>query len=230
MRKVFFHLGSRVPDYRSLMRDQKDFVLGGRLIPIESLVIAEQTHSALVHKCQQDDSGAGIGSHPQIPIADGLVTNLTGQFLLVRTADCTPVILFDNEVRAVCAVHSGREGTRKNIVGQAVRTMVREYGCIPQAINAYIGAGICEDHYQVSEEIYHHFNESLIGMKLSPCKNNFRHLNIRTTIFQQLILAGIPFLNIENVFECTYENEDFFSYRRDQTNNRQINVIGIIDE
>jgi len=230
MRRVFLYLGNLTPDYRGIMREQQDFILDNTTIPVAHLVIAEQTHSSIVHKCRLSDSGAGIGLHPQIPVADGLITDIPGQFLLVRTADCIPVLLYDNEARAVCAVHSGREGTRKNIVGKSVKMMIREYGCEPNKLIAYIGAGICEDHYEVSEEIYRGFNESLERMKLCPCQRKHRHLNIRTTIFQQLIAEGIPFRNIENIFACTYENEDYFSYRRDQTTNRQINVIGIIDE
>lgn len=230
MSKIFFHLGNSDPDYRSIMRNQTDFTLAGRIIPAFRTVIAEQTHSNLVHVCREEDSGAGFLEHPQIAIADGLITNIPNQFLLIRTADCTPVLFFDETKQVVAAVHSGREGTRKNIAGACVKAMMDVYGCNPADIIAYIGAGICEEHYEVSEEIFESFNASLSAEGLCPCTNKHRHLNIRTTIFQQIIRAGLRFINIENVQICTYEDSGYYSFRRDGTKNRQINLIGIIDE
>lgn len=201
--------------------------LGDKQIPAGNVVVAEQTHSDLVHICTAEDSGAGFGDHPQIPVADGLVTNIPGQYLLIRTADCTPVLLMDQQGRAVGAVHSGREGTRKNIAGKAVKLLQDHYGVAPQDITAYIGAGICWEHYQVSEAIWQEFMHSLQENGLKPDTSKPRHINIRLCIFQQLIAAGIPFKNIEQDHTCTFESGDHFSFRRDGTHNRQINLIGI---
>lgn len=230
MRKVFCYFGSTTHDYRALMRDQQDLILDGQHIPISRLVIADQTHSDITHICKINDSGAGLGNNPQIPIVDGLATDIEGQFLLVRTADCTPVILYEASGKAVSAIHSGREGTRKNIVGKAVRQLVDHYQCSVSEIIAYIGPGICIDHYEVSEIVYESFNEALREQNLTSYTQRHRHLDIRATIFKQLIQAGISFKNIENINICTYENMDYFSFRRDGTKNRQINIVGIINE
>jgi len=230
MSKIFWHLGDTNPDYRSIMREHKDFEVDGRLIPALQTVIAEQTHSNLVHICSLQDNGAGFNDHPQIPVADALVSNIPNQFLLIRTADCTPVLLYDEHRGVIAAAHSGREGTRKNIVGACVNAMVQHFGCDPSELVAHVGAGICEKHYEVSESIFEVFNQSLTKQDFCPCTNQFRHLNIRTTIFQQLIRAGLRFFNIENIDICTFEDPGYFSFRRDGTNNRQINIIGIINE
>lgn len=228
--KIVFHLGKRSPDYRSLMREQGDFEVDGRIVSPSSLVIAEQTHSNLVHICSKEDSGAGLGGKPQISIADGFVTDVPNQFLLIRTADCTPVILFDPIKLVVAAVHSGREGTRKNISGEACRIMKEYFGCTTTDIIAYIGAGICHKHYEVSEAVYDEYNASMLAMGLNPVTSLHRHIDIRAGIFQQLIQSGLPFKNIENVLDCTFENEDYHSYRREGSHNRQINLVGIVYE
>lgn len=230
MKSIFWHLGDREPDYRSLMKHQQDFVLEGKSIPVARLVICEQTHSNLIHHCREEDCGAGLNNHPQIAVADGFVSNIDNQYLVIRTADCFPVLFFDEQKMVVAAVHSGREGTRQNIAGKAVKAMVEHYSCDPKNIVAHVGAGICEEHYEVSEAVWNQFNESLSRMELCPCTQHFRHLNLRTTIFQQLLRAGLRFINIENHHECTYENPAYFSYRRDKGNNRQINIIGISNE
>ncbi|PKN73359.1 MAG: hypothetical protein CVU50_03455 [Candidatus Cloacimonetes bacterium HGW-Cloacimonetes-3] len=228
--KIFFHLGKKVPDYRSLMHEQKDFILDGRVIPVSRLVIADQTHSDLVHLCREEDCGAGLGDKPQIPVVDGFITNIPNQFLLIRTADCTPIILMDNKRMVVSALHSGREGTRKNIAGKAVQLMQEHYGSEVKDICAYIGAGICHKHYEVSEAIYSEYNDSLSAMGLDPATELHRHIDIRKGIFQQLIQAGITFRNIDNISDCTFESPEYHSFRRDGSHNRQINLVGIIHE
>lgn len=209
------------------MAAQTDFWLGDKLIPASRVVICEQTHSNLVHVCREEDCGAGFGAHPQIAVADGFVSNVPNQYLLIRTADCTPVLFADKHHRAVGAVHSGREGTRKNIVGQAVKLLQSQYGIPASDLCAWIGAGICVDHYEVSQDVYDQFHESLRAQGIEPASNQHRRLDIRNCIFQQLIAAGIAFRDIEQDHHCTYESEGYHSYRRNGTNNRQINVIGI---
>lgn len=230
MSKIWFHLGDSSFDYRSLMRTQQDFVIQDRQIPIANLVIAEQTHSDLVHICTPDDSGAGLGDHPQIAVADAFATDIPNQFLLIRTADCTPVLLYESSGKAVAAIHSGREGTRKNIVGKAVDVLVNHYGCQRENIIAYIGAGVSEAHYEVSFRVFEEYNASITAMGITPLPTEHRHINVRCSIFQQLLHCGISFKNIENIHICTYEDQSYFSFRRDGTHNRQINLIGIVNE
>ncbi len=230
MSRIFSYLGDREIAYRSLMRDQAGLEIQGRKLSPSKLVVLEQTHSDLVHYCTQADSGAGFKDHLQISIADAAITKIPGQYLLIRTADCYPVLFYDEEAGVVAAAHSGREGTRMNIVGKVISAMTQHYSCDPERIVAHVGAGICEDHYEVSPRLYDAFNASLAEAGFSSCTKQQRHLNLRTTIFQQLIRAGLRFFNIENVQICTYEDPGYFSYRRDKGNNRQINLIGITDE
>jgi hypothetical protein len=227
VKKIFFHLGDSSLDYRSLMQRADDIVIEDKIIPPSKMVIAEQTHSDLVHICRPEDSGAGFGDHPQIPLCDALVSGIPDQYLLIRTADCFPILLFDPKREVVGAVHSGREGTRKNIVGNTIRVMLEEFGSDPADIIAHVGAGICEEHYEVGSDLFEAFNEQLTINGFCPCTGLSGHLNLRTTIFQQLIRAGLRFINIENIHACTYEDPAYFSYRRDHGNNRQINLIGI---
>ena len=209
------------------MAAQTDFCVDDRLIPASRVVICEQTHSNYVHVCREEDSGAGFGAHPQIPIADGFVSAIPNQYLLIRTADCTPVLFADKHHRAVGAVHSGREGTRKNIVGQAVELLHSKFGIPASDLSVWIGAGICVDHYEVSKCVYEQFHESLRAQGIEPVSNQQRRLDIRNCIFQQLIAAGIAFRDIEQDHHCTFESEGYHSFRRNGTKNRQINLIGI---
>ncbi|HPS38293.1 MAG TPA: polyphenol oxidase family protein [Candidatus Cloacimonadota bacterium] len=226
--KAFSFLGDGSLDYRTLMREQCDLRIQRVHIPIYRLVIAEQTHSCIVHECTEADCGAGLGSHPQILEADGLITSVPNQFVLIRTADCTPVILIDQDLRAVAAIHSGRESTRKNICGKAVRQMIENYGCSPERITALIGAGICAEHYEVSEAIWDEFIHSLEEQGITTDGMLFRHPDVRLTIYRQLIHAGLAAENIQQNTDCTFESDNYFSFRKDGSHNRQINLAGLV--
>ena len=228
--KIVYYVGDSRHDYRGMMREQVDFEVAGMNVPIKQLVICEQTHSELVHVCTEHDAGAGIGSHPQIPIADGFVTNIPSLYLLIRTADCTPVLLWDETLNVIAAVHSGRESTRKDIVGNALRLMSSNFQSNPANIRAIIGPGICSEHYEVSQQIYDEFQSSISKQGIIMPDTAFRHLDIQGTIFRQIEKCGVPIDNIQYVHKCTFESEEYFSFRRDGTKNRQINIIGIKHE
>lgn len=228
--KVFSYFGDSSCDYRSLMNRQQDLRIEGQPVPVQRLVILDQTHSSLVHECREEDCGAGLGDHPQIPVADGAITNIPGQFILVRTADCTPVILIDPVSLTVAAIHSGREGTRKNICAQAVLQMTEAYGCKAENIRAAIGAGICGQHYQVSLELWDEFRQTFNAAGIAPELPRERYIDIPGSIRNQLLHSGLESTNIRLAGICTYENGAYFSFRRTGTHNRQINIVGITYE
>jgi copper oxidase (laccase) domain-containing protein len=58
----------------------------------------------------------------------------------------------------------------------------------------------------------------------------FCHIDLRAGITQQLLAAGVPSNQIVHKNTCTFESPLYFSYRRDKTDNRQISLIGLIDE
>jgi hypothetical protein len=65
---------------------------------------------------------------------------------------------------------------------------------------------------------------------LEPVLTKNRHIDLRKTLNAQLLKAGIPEINIEHINDCTFENSCYHSYRREKTNNRQINIVGIIHD
>lgn len=227
MEALFTYLGDISLPYRKIMADHTDFTIGETVIPKNRVVIAEQTHSNHVHVCREEDCGAGFDDHPQIQDCDAMITNLTNQFLLIRTADCTPILLYDEETRSIGAIHSGREGTRKNIVGATVSVMSEQFSARPENIKAIIGAGICKRHYQVDEATWQQVFESFKEQNIMLNIPDFPYLDIQHIILQQLRNAGLILDNISKNIICTFESKDHFSYRRDGTHNRQINIIGM---
>jgi len=230
LKKLFHYLGDTSLPYRTIMADHCDFYIGDRRIPAAQTVIAEQVHSAHCHICTPEDSGAGFGTHPQINGCDALITNLPNQWLLIRTADCYPILLYDADRQVVAAVHSGREGTRKNIVGTTVATLHKIYKVHQEDLQVWLGPGICQEHYPVSSDVWQDFISSNLANGIKTDDASAGYLDLRTAIVLQLLQAGCKTNSINISGICTYESTRHFSFRRDGTHNRQINLIGMYDE
>ena len=80
--------------------------------------------------------------------------------LVVYSADCFGVLLADKNKKAVAAVHSGWRGTVGKIGEVTVRKMVESFGCRPEDILAAVGPSICQDCYEVSEDVIEKFREN----------------------------------------------------------------------
>jgi len=120
---------------------------------LSRIVCGPQIHSATVRRVTRADGGQGVLR--DVPYsADGYLTDESGVWLLVRIADCVPVLLAGRRADGkpvVAAVHAGWRGTVAGIAGNAV-SMMRELGVLPEAITAAIGPSIHDCCYQVGED------------------------------------------------------------------------------
>ncbi len=115
------------------------------------LVLTRQIHSDQIRVVTRQDH---LGfDHGLYPACDGLITRDPGTALVVFTADCTPILLWDSVTGAVGAVHAGWRGTADNIAGKAVEKMVSEFGCKPQNIHAAIGPNIGACCFETDAEV-----------------------------------------------------------------------------
>jgi len=87
--------------------------------------------------------------------SDAIFTNNPGVTILMRFADCVPIIIFDPVKKVVGIIHAGWMGTVNQIAEKAIIGIGRQYGCVPGDIVAGIGPSIGPDHYFVGEEVYH---------------------------------------------------------------------------
>ncbi len=126
-----------------------------------------QFHSDVVHlvteedieKAQAADSGAtGI---LDLPPGDGLLTDLPGVALEMRTADCQSIFLYDPVRRVVGNIHSGWKGTLQQIAIKAVRRMEEAYGCLPENIEAYINPSILQCCFEVEDDVAQQFRDTV---------------------------------------------------------------------
>lgn len=86
-----------------------------------------------------------------LPDTDAMITNEKGVALLLLTADCVPVILFDSENGVLALAHVGRKGAALNLPMEVVKQMVLKYGSMPSGITAAIGPAIGPECYLFKE-------------------------------------------------------------------------------
>ena len=161
---------------------------------------------------------------------DAVMTNIPGMCIGVSTADCIPVLLYDEEHHAAAAIHAGWRGTQARIVHKAVQEMRMAYQTDPTKLKAVIGPGISLNNFEVGDEVYAAFEQAAFDMSAiaeerikrnpnaeDPAKAFERkwHINLPLANIQMLTHNGVDEANIINTGICTFDNADnYFSARR----------------
>ena len=184
----------------------------------EDIVTSDQTHTANVSVITEEDRGNGITKPRQYTDVDGMITNVPGLVLATFYADCVPLYFVDPVHHAIGLSHSGWRGTVAKIGAVTVERMHEEYGTDPGDIYSAIGPSICQDCYEVSEDVTQEFRTAF-GRKdwdvLFYRKENGKYqLNLweaNRIIMQE---AGIREEHISMPGICTCCNPEFlFSHR-----------------
>ena len=117
----------------------------------ERLVLTRQTHSDIVRVVRHTDHASLC--HRDYPECDALVTDDPGTALMVFTADCTPVLLWDRVTGAVGAAHAGWRGTAAKIAVKTLQAMTDHFGCDPKNVCAAIGPNIGQCHFETDADV-----------------------------------------------------------------------------
>ena len=126
----------------------------------ERMVLTYQTHTTHVKKVTEEDEGKGIWKERDYKDVDGLITNIPGITLVTFFADCVPLYFLDPVHKAIGLSHSGWRGTVHKMGRVTIEAMHQEYGSEPKDIIACIGPSICQDCYEVGEEVAEAFQEN----------------------------------------------------------------------
>ena len=189
-------------------------------LPFSHLLMPHQTHHDKV--CKIDESFLSLSQserEQRLEGIDALMTDLPD--VSVSTADCIPVLLYDDVHHAVAAVHAGWRGTVSSIVRKTVERMEEVYHTDVNDVKAVIGPGISLDAFEVGDEVYDAFQSAGFPMMqiakryvLSEEKTKW-HIDLWEANRWELLQSGVPFSHIHLSGICTYSHNDrFFSARR----------------
>lgn len=178
----------------------------------ENMVYTQQTHTTNVSVVTEADRGKSL------PETDGMITNVPEVCLVTFYADCVPLYFVDPVKKAIGLSHSGWRGTVHKMANVTIERMQKEYGCRPEDIRAAVGPSICQECYEVSEDVIEEFRKNYreeYWKDLFYRKENGKYqLNLWKANEYNFLDAGIlpEHMAISNVCTCC-NSEILFSHR-----------------
>ena len=193
-----------------------------------NLFTMNQTHSNKVVVINNTNK------HIQRVNSDALITNQKNVAISVLTADCVPILIYDEVNQIIAAIHAGWRGAFSGIIENTIKEIIRinKNG----KINVAIGPCISVNNYEVSHDFYVRFTQKLRYNEkffLSAKKDKFL-FNLRKYINSKFEKLEVN--HVENIdFDTFSENKNFFSFRRsgqmgEKDYGRCISVISLIND
>ncbi len=185
-----------------------------------NFVFTDQTHTVNVRRVGIEDAGKGLTRARGYSDVDGLITNEPGLVLSTFYADCVPLYFIDTKKRAIGLSHSGWRGTVRRMGRVTLETMRREFGTLPEDVICAIGPSICQDCYEVSEDVAEEFIRefSSHSEEILENKGNGKYqLDLWRANEMILLEAGIKPEHLSVTDLCTCCNDKIlFSHRASQ--------------
>jgi polyphenol oxidase len=160
--------------------------------------------------------GGGGGSRPE---ADGIVSDDPAVALVVRVADCAPILLADRRLSVVAAVHAGWRSTMQRIAPEAVAALKRHFGSRAEDLIVAIGPSLGTCCGEMGEEVVGMFREwghddRAIERWFVREAGRQPHFDLWRANREQLEGAGVPTdaIHVAGLCTRTYP-EVFHSYR-----------------
>ena len=164
-----------------------------------------------------------------IPSTDGLVTNTPGLALMLRFADCQPILLYDPVHHALGLVHAGWRGVAQGIARRGVEAMREAFGTESQDLVAGLGPAIGPECYTVGQSVAAAMSYALPDWKqvLTLQGKDTWRLDLSGANAQQLAAAGVH--RIEQSRLCTAcRRDEFYSHRGDNGRTGRFAVVAFL--
>jgi len=163
------------------------------------------------------------------PEADAIVSDQPGRLLIIRTADCCPVLIASRDGTAVAGIHAGWRGIVGGVVPKAIGCFKDKFGTEANDLVAGIGPSIGRNYYEVGPEVVKAFIDADLEEAVHDRPGGKPQIDLKDAAKRQLMQCGIGEEAIDCCDLCTYDDsQSFFSYRRDnKRTGKMANVIGV---
>ncbi len=192
------------------------------LVPAQ-VATAHQVHGNHIEVVTAADGGRVF------PSTDGLVTATPGVALLLRFADCQPILLYDPTHHALGLVHAGWRGLAQGIARRAVEAMQEAFDTRPEELIAGLGPAIGPCCYTVGDNV-----AGALGYGLPHWRRVMKRegetwrLDLPAANAQQLAASGV--LRVEQAGLCTASHpEEFFSHRQSGGHTGRFAVVAVLE-
>lgn len=187
---------------------------------VEDFVCSDQTHTVNILKVDSSFAGKGVTQERDYRDIDGLITDVPKIVLSTFYADCVPLFFVDPVHRAIGLSHSGWRGTVGRIGARTIEAMQQAYGTQPKDVWVAIGPSICQDCYEISQDVADEFCKEFPNYQediLIPKNHGKFQLDLWRCNELLLLEAGVTKEHLITTNVCTCCNHKYlFSHRATQ--------------
>lgn len=192
-----------------------------------SLIMLKQVHGAdglIIETAEQAKKYKQLSF-----VGDYSITAVPDVGLVVFTADCLPVIVYDKIHNVIGAAHVGWQGAVKEVVKKMLERMHILYGMQPHNLEVFFGPSALSCCYEIQKDFLKNLEQFSYAPVCLQERDGKLFFDNRELVFQQLIASGIAPEAIKKEYSaCTIHNKQFCSYRRNPLSNlRQATVVSI---
>ncbi|MYD08818.1 MAG: peptidoglycan editing factor PgeF [Boseongicola sp. SB0673_bin_14] len=159
--------------------------------------------------------------------ADAIITNQPDTPLVMRYADCVPLLLYDSVKGAIALAHAGWRGTVQGMAAATVRALESAFACRPEDLQALIGPAISRRNYQVGEAVAAQalaYFGAEAGVVTRDAAAGSAYLDLWRANRLDLERQGVHKIQVLDI--CTYDNTaDFYSHRAENGKTGRFGVV-----
>jgi hypothetical protein len=216
------NLGGNVGDRAEAVRHNHDRVYSALSVDGSRACTVWQVHGVDTVIANGPVRGRRWLSH-----ADAMITDRGDTPLVMRYADCVPLLLYDPVRRVIGLAHAGWRGTVQGMATHVVRAMTQAYGSQPADIQAGIGPSIGPERYQIGEEVVtavQGYFGTLDGLIRRDPQGDTAYLDLWAANTCDLRRAGVEQIEVAGL--CTAERiDEFFSHRAEHGRTGRFGVV-----
>ncbi len=216
------NLGSSVGDDPEAVSENHRRIYAALGLRASQVVSPYQVHGARVGVVGRGDGGRII------PDTDALITAEVGVALLLRFADCVPILMVDPRHHVVALAHAGWRGLVAGVIPATVDALAKHFGSRPPDLWAGIGPAIGRDHYIVGPDVAAAVQRTLPPrVRVATQQKGQWHLDLAAAAREQLRMSGITDISESNT--CTAcHTEEWYSHRAEHGRTGRFGVLAIL--
>ena len=176
--------------------------------PKKKIINMKQTHSSKISEVSNKTL--------YYKSTDGLLSNNINHILEISVADCLPIFVYNKKNFCIGVVHAGWKGLKKGIISNLSQAL-SSYDSLSD-FKIFIGPSISQKNYEVKKDFLEYFEREyflIIDGKY--------YLDLKKIAVKQLALEGFKDIEVSKI--CTFENQNFHSFRRNGTEKRMRGYI-----